>query len=259
MSNRTSFLDRLLGKSNAEDLRADLQKAATLLDQAGLERKEITSQDATATDTTEVAPAQSPETDPVKEAAAKLAQQIFDGLGGDLTQLTVEKLAAVIAAALQPAVEDPQEEMPMQTPPEQDPAAKAAGDMVKCPACGEMTPADKGVCEKCGAPLSGSKALGDLITQMISDQGQIAKSYGEMKNDIAAVKALAPVIEKLVNEVEAIRSQLDQRPRSASAADETALDPNNDAIKALKESIEKGVDGGGEQNFLGVPVRQMPK
>lgn len=264
---RFDWLVNILGQSKAENLRSDLQKAADKADEIGLERKDA-SANAAPPPPDQQSGQNAPEGDPVHAAAQKLAQQVFDSVQGNGAAITVETLAAAIEEAMRPAVEGGnQEEQPMDT---QQTQSKAEGE-VKCPACGHMNPAGAATCEKCGAALPAGKSLaekslGEMINQMVTDQGEIAKSFVDQSTVIKAQgekieqmeKSILPVVEQLAADIKEMKERLGQRPRSASGADETVIDEDSEMGKALKTVMEKGTKGE-ELSFLGAPVKEMPK
>src|SRR5690349_20252220 len=89
---RRSFLEGLLGKKDAEDLRADTRQAAEIADAAGMERKAVSEDPKKPEEQMPMPPpaedqqppepppppAEVPaENDPVMEAAGKLSEQVF--------------------------------------------------------------------------------------------------------------------------------------------------------------------------------------
>jgi tetrahydromethanopterin S-methyltransferase subunit A len=159
----------------------------------------------------------------------------------DLNTLTVEKLQAVIAEALQPAPE-----------PVADVPAPAAP-----PAPPDEMQEDKALSAEAATRFAQTKAL-DLITQMVEDQGQIAESVTELTADVKAVKALKPIVEELARTMQEMQEQFNLRPRSASEADENVVDVQGKSkaaktAQAIEADINRGLLGD-TQKVLGVRV-----
>lgn len=250
------LLGALLGKDKADEVIADTVAATEKLEEAGIMPKELKESDKAGavpdkkpqdgnppptdgeqpapTDQTPPPPDNSQGGDMVAEVGTKLAQQIFDAAQGDLSKFTQEQLATVIADALRPAVE---QEAPAPNPaPAQQPGKEQ-----------QMQDTNKSTGES-------EKAIGDLIETMVKDQGEMAKSYQAMTEEMATVKALVPVVQQLVATVEALNKQLSDRPRIASAAEETAIDKDSEAAKAIETAVKKSV--GEQKKVLGLPVKE---
>jgi hypothetical protein len=256
MTTRRTWLDRVLGKEKAEEVRSDVQQAAAVADEAGMERKDLTKaipeEEQTApapvaeAPAAEAPPVADPEPeaapgDPVQEAALKLAEQVMVAVP-DLSTLTVEKLQAVIAEALQPAPE---------------PVAEAAAPTPEAPVPPDEMQEDKALGVVVVSTPAQTKAL-DLITQMVTDQGEIAKSVTDLMEDVKTVKALTPIVEELARTMQEMQEQFSLRPRSASESDENVLDVQGKSkaaktAQAIEADINKGLRGD-TQKVLGVRV-----
>jgi len=246
---RTSWLEGLLGTVKAKEVVTDLEEAKQKADELGLTPKAMPEDEPQDTPPAEApadeappepTPEEEKQDDVAGEAGVKLAQQIFDATGGDLSTLTVEQLGTLIGDALRPAVEE--EPMPEAAPaPEGQPPAEREEEM-----------AGKSL------PLAVSaKDVAELVAQMAKDQGEMARHYQELVTSAEATKSLTPVIEKLEAAVAKIQAELDGRPRSASRDPVTVIDDETEQGKALKEAAEKSLRE--EKRVLGVKVKNTPK
>lgn len=242
----------------AAAVRGDLRGAEQLLDGAQMQRKEF-EEKKPEDEQAEEKPAETPPAEAAAETtpeAGDVAAQVADQLtasvtasvGGDFSQLTEDKLRALLLAEMSPPAEEPVAEAP---PPSHDP--------------GEMQMMeDKGAksSPSPAAPVTDEeqvKALFETLLQQTKDQGLLVKALTAQAERIAeldaAVKALSPTVQQVIE----LKAQLErltaQRPR-ASESDETLLG-DDEASKALGEAIEKGLQGP-DQKFLGVPVKSMP-
>lgn len=257
---RRNWLQDRFGKKKAEEVITDLQQSVVDADDIGLERKDLTKAlpEEEEQPVGEAAPAavaeapaeapvveaapEPPPGDPVVEASAKLAEQVMASVP-DLSTLTVEKLAAVIAEALQPA-------------PAPEPVAVPAAP-VAVPPDDEMQE-DKALNPVPAPSLLAQKKALDLIDQMVTDQGQIAKSYTDLTQDMETVKAILPIVQQLRETVEDMQEQMNLRPRSASESDENVVDTKGKSkaaqtAQAIEADINKGLQGD-KRNELGVRV-----
>lgn len=254
-------LATLLGKEKAEEVITDTVAAADTLAQAGIMPKEMKMPpededekmpEGEATHMTEgeetppaTEPAQEPdkapeetpaedkEGDMVSEVGTKLAQQLFDAAQGNLATLTQEQVATVIADALRPAVASEE------TPPAPPPPSEEQ----------QMEDTNKSITSD-----TTQKAIGELIQSMVSDQAAMAKSYQSLSEDAAVAKSLAPVVQQLVEKMDALEKRLGDIPRSASAASETAIDKDTEAAKAIEGAVKKSA--GEQKKILGIPVKE---
>lgn len=87
---------------------------------------------------------------------------------------------------------------------------------------------------------------------------QQATKIAQLEAALEATKSLKPAVDELVTTVDALRDKLNDRPRQASATDETALALDSESEKALEDAIKKGLQGP-EIRFLGIPVKNTPK
>lgn len=262
---RRGWLDILLGKDKAQAVRDDLATATASLDAVGVQRKDVSEEAVAPADTPPANPA--PEDgDVVAQVADKLAADVTTAVGGDFSQLTEDKLRAMLAAAMNPEAQAEAEE---ETPPAE---SAPAGD-------GDQTVEDKSVAALLmaapltSAPTAGAvgaastfaasmadaervKALLDTLDQQVADQGQIAQALTAQAQELATLKELAPKIAELIEWKAQIEQVMAQRPRASEDA-ATAI-PDGAEAKALSEAINKGLQGP-DQTFLGVRVREIPK
>ncbi len=272
---RFDWLARHLGLTKAAEVIEDTKASQQLADGAGLERKAVKPPEDEQKPAEETAqepppaekpadtppPAETPaeeeekqEGDVVSEASAKLAEQVFAAAEGNLATLTQEQLAQILADALRPAVEGEQaptgegEGAPPPPPKEQQMEDKSKGASAPVPTPADHEPHDQ----------EAVKAFTGFVEQILHDQGEMAKSYQAVSTQAGEAaeiaKALKPVVEQLAAAVQAIQAQLNDRPRSASAAPETTLDKDSEAAKAVESALKKSVNG--NKTVLGLPVKE---
>lgn len=231
---RIEWLRERLGFSAASATVADLQTAQQQLDEAGIERKELTApaEDEKPTEAEPKPEDENKEGDMVSSVADRLAQQVFDARGGDLSSLTVEELSTIIEDALRPAVEP-------ESAPEAEPTPQGE----------DQTMEDNNKAQTVPQVDETQKAAAEIILQMVADQGEMAKSYAALEKQ---VKGLSEAIPQLIDQVRQLQEQINGKPRAASAATETEIDPQTDASKALELAVKKGINGG--KVVLGIPV-----
>jgi hypothetical protein len=243
---RKGWLAGLVGTDKADEVITDTEEAASKLDEAGVTRKQMEDEEEAtpppAEETPEEAPPEDEEKqedgDVVDEAAVTLAQQVFDAAGGDLSAVTPEQLAALLADALRPAVDE--------EPAMEETAAEAPAPEREEELAGKSLPLQVT-----------AKDLADAIGQMAKDQGEIARHYQAIAEDVATAKALVPVVEKLVETLNEIQGRLDNKPRIASRDPATVVDSQTEQGKAIKGAAEKGIRE--EKRSLGIPVKDTPK
>jgi hypothetical protein len=262
---KEKFAD-FLPEGMAAAVRGDLRGAEQLLDGAQMQRKEFEEkkpEDEQAEEKPADPPPPPPPPPPPAETAAETAPEAGDvaaqvadqltasvtaAIAGDFSQLTEEKLRALLIAEMSPPAEEPAVEAP---PPSNEPGEA-------------QTVEDKGVKPSPSpvVPLTDEEqvtALFKSLLQQTEDQGALVRTLTAQAERIAeldaAVKALGPTVQQVIE----LKAQLErltaQRPR-ASESDETLLG-DDEASKALGEAIEKGLQGP-DQKFLGVPVKSMP-
>jgi hypothetical protein len=258
MKKRTSWikegLANLIGPPKAEETRGDLQETTTLLNEAGIESKELKvkaegdapPQEQPPQPPQETAPEPEPEDgDVVAQVADKITEDVTAAVQGDYSQLTEDKLRALLIEAMQPAAEaEAAPEAPAEQPPSED----------------MQMAEDKGVALPPGINAEQVKSLLETIGAQTADQGEIAKSVMTMaaENETLKeeVKALKPQITELIEWKAQIEQALAQRPRASE--DVSTIVPESAEVKAIQEAIEKGLQGP-EKLFLGhIPVKSTP-
>jgi len=200
-NNRKGFLEKLLGKDKADEVRTDARKAAKQLDKLGVARKE------------EIA-AEMVEEQPLH---AQLAKAILEAAGGDLTTLTPERLVEILAALL-PSEEMAEEETePEPAPPTEETSEDEEEEMVK-------------------ALVKSLNQQSSFILKSTEDLGTVA---GEVVTLSGAVKSLLGKIDKIIERQDALEKIVSQRPRQASHAAETVISPESEMAKQFVEQLEK--------------------
>lgn len=255
-TSRESWLAKVLGPEAAENVqqflgiqREELKQAASLLDDAGFERKSLTQK---AEGEEEQPPAPPPaeqppappapedENDPVLQVAGKLAENISVAVEGDYSKLTEDSLKAMLADAMRAQM--PGEE---EAPP---PPAEEAAAPVEEPAMAEDSK----------ALSEATKAFTETFAQMVKDQGEMARGQVQLIADLKAVKELLPTVQRLVEDVKQLQAELNVRPRAASEASETEVPAGTPQAETVRAEMDKGLQGGAK-TFLGVEVHNIPK
>lgn len=244
---RRTWLQRILSPIQAKQVDEQLEakhreiaEATDELDKVGLQRKDVSN-----TAPGEAAPTTAPVSDAAAEVTADayavlkvamtLTDQIKAGVGGDYSKLTDDGLTAALADALQAAM----------------PPSPLDGQQ------GEIT-MDDNVKEQ-GQPMDeGVQSFIDTLGAMVRDQKSLAELTVAQAEEIKEIKSLKPTVEKLVQDINAIKQSLAQRPRSASEDESTEPNLSDEERKALDSAIQKGLKGP-KTTFLGVAVKEIPK
>lgn len=249
-------LAKLIPSKQAEETRADLREAAALLDGEGVERKELKEkaeggvppqeEQKPPQPPQETAPEPQPEDgDVVAQVADKLVQDVTAAVQGDYSQLTEDKLRALLIDAMQPA-----DEAPAAAPPPQGEEMQMAEDK-------SNGSSGAGITEE------RAKALLDTLLDQTEEQGEIAKSVMEQSQQIGALseaveKTLTPKITELLEWKAQIERRLAMSPR-ASEDDSTVIPSGTAKAEDIREEMEKGLQGE-PKLFLGhIPVKSEPK
>lgn len=240
-SQRGAFLDKLLGRDGVAD---ELRKAPTALETAltaaGVQHKAMQSDASpavpTATAETETPATGSDEATTIFNAAWAVIEA-NNGKEGVTTDQVKQQMLAAIQQQL--AADHATETAPPPTP-----AAKALATTE----IGELQ-----------NPMEAIKALTKFNNELIDTQAQQSKDLGEV---VKAFQALAPVVNaiaglpdivtKLGERVGDVEKQLAGRPRIASQDAATKVDENKLSPELQKSMVEY-------QNYLGVPVKNIPK
>lgn len=199
MSDRKGFLEKLLGKEKADEVRADAQVATQQLDKLGVARKDDV-------------PVEVVEEQPLH---AQLAKAILEAAGGDLTTLTPERLVEILAALL-PSAESAAEEtepVPQDAPP---PTDEEEEEMVK-------------------ALVKSLNQQSTYITKSTEDLSAVA---GEVVNMSGSIKSLVEKIDNILERQNALEQIVSSRPRRASIAEETVLTADDPRAKEFADKIK---------------------
>lgn len=220
MADVQKILEQLLGKPGADTVHAALDEAQKTLDDAGIKRKDDPSGDAAPADDAILAALETAGAPQV----AQLVKNILDALKGDALTALEEKLGsheAVVTLLLKAVSGAPE------TPG--DPGEIPVGDVM----------------------VKTLKSLTDYVAASTHDMGEIARSQVEMAT---AVKTLTGDNAVLRGEFDKLKAQLDDRPRQASRAAETAIDEKDG--KKLETALQKGL--GEITEIAGIRVRNYP-
>lgn len=241
--NRRTWLDKLLGREESTNLRTSLQQMASTLDGAGVARKEappIEEEAPPAAEQVEPEETDTPQADMLEKLSRKMAQDLMTSLKDDWASMTEDKLAAALLSSMGLP---PTEEVPQEPPPEEDEEMQ------------HMTDTDTPTSEE-------RKAFTDSLAAMVKDMSTIAADFRALvtqqaQKDAATQqreKTLADSLSALAQEVGQIKQQMAGRPRTATQAAETTLDPTSEAARAVESAIKKGV--GETKTILGIPVKE---
>lgn len=232
MTNRNNFLDNLLGKKEAGDVRKTLTKATAALDAAKVTRKELIrrwKQEGDAAALVAVV------TDTVVGALAESGAVEAIVASPDTEEQTPEEVKTQVEEAVIAAVDAVVEEVTV-TPEAAEAVATAET---------ETAPSDMAEMK------SLVKSLGEMISGQTEDNGLIAKAVVDMAE---AFKELSNDNTKLRGELAAIKKAIGDRPRQASKSVETILDDDEKASE-IQSKIKEGLEG--ETTFLGVKVKPV--
>jgi hypothetical protein len=251
---RDKFAD-LLPEGVSEAVRSDLRASETMLDGAGVQRKDASEEVVAAAEAVPANPAPE-EGDVVAQVADKLAADVATAVGGDFSQLTEDKLRAMLAAAMNPEAQVEAEVLPVETAPAESGEQTVEDKSVAALLMTTPPATPQGAAVPHGVDAERVKSLLETLDQQVKDQGQIAQELTAQAQELAALKELAPKIAELIEWKARIEETMAQRPR-ASEDVSTAI-PDGDAAKSLADAINKGLQGP-DQTFLGVRVREIPK
>lgn len=223
---RRGWLSGLIGIGKADELRADLTQAELALDGAGVARKaagddENLPPETPAADTEQPAP--EPD-DMIAKLSAKIASSLMISLGEKLEgRISEQDMTAAVYSALEAPPNDPEGEGEV-TPPEEEQIMESKNQK----------------------PLDNEevKAFAESFASMAKDAHDTAmliQSMAEGQRQTAEVqKSILEAVGAVVRQVQALEEKVNGRPRSASQAAETIVDPTSEAGKALEAAIKKG-------------------
>ena len=191
---RKGWLDSILPKNQKEEAEVimdELPELKNILDQLGVQRKELGGE----------------------ELAQALVADILAAVDNDLTKLTPENLAGLIAASLANMAE--REAASDDTPP----------------------PVEDETKEDVSA-----KEYGETIQKMLKDQGDIALMQGEL---LQAFKQVVPLVAQNKQDLDALQAIVRQRPKQASK-DRATSDIMKDILapeqnEKLRANMEKAL------------------
>lgn len=245
---RRTFLESVFGRDKAQAVKSDLSTAQVALDELGVARKEL-GETAKEQVVLEIAapsetPAETPAPAQEQEAgeqppealavASAITEIIMGAAAQDSTVLTsADRMAEVIAGAIRPS-ESSEEAAP-----------------------GESTPPSDEEKPEMKALVKSWQAQQDFIMSATKDMGEIADAFNTQQSEIAALKSLVAKLPDIEKELAELRSQVGGRPRIASQASETVLDPTSKQAQAMEKSIREGTEG--ESKFFSIPVKNTPK
>jgi hypothetical protein len=214
---RMNFLQELLGKRKADKTVEGLKEAAERLDKAGVQRKSL--------DTTALTAA-------VVKAIGEAEED--------------DKLADVVQAVLDEALEDESVREPVTESPEE-------GE-------GEEDDDEEPEGATDGDPMKTIlKAITDQGDTMRQDTGAIARAQLAQHDQLGDV---ATILTDLNERLKAVEEKAAGAPRRASQAAETRIDSDSDpTIAELLDKIEKDIKKGtnGQERLAGFAVVEQPK
>lgn len=203
MGKKRNVLEALIG-SAAGEVTDSVKKAAEILDQAGIVRKQAEGEAA-----------------PEKVDDAVLAALESAG-ASDTAALVKNILSALEDAGALAAVE------------EKLGSHEAAVSLLLKAVAGK-TPAETPETAPVGEEMEMMKSLKDYIASTTKDMGHIARGQIDMAQ---AVKSLVPNVEALAERIKTLEQRLDERPRQASQAQETRIEN-----QTVEGKIKKGLEG----------------
>ena len=217
---RLSLMDKILGKSQDDELKKALSRVAEILKRRGHETKE--------------------------HKGKGVLEDIREELMATLSKLTdnpdegiVDEVLAIMLGKLANAEPTPEEEAP-ETMMEEEPAPEDEDE--------EKKPTMEAFMEL----TSQVKALAAESTAIYKDVGEFIPAIIQMAQTVAA---LAPLVKEtgkvdaLQAQVKALEAKINSRPRQASQVAETVIE-NAD----LKKELEKGANG--KKTFFNVPLKE---
>lgn len=221
MSERKKWLERWIGKGDANKTRDGLQETQGLLDKVGVERKSI-------------------------ELVQKDAHAIAEAVVGRIIDKMEE--AGVIDAAVQSNAAADIQSPDDVTQIAAEAALEAIEEVVAEPAEEKSEHDDEDETDKAmSAQLSElqkvNKAQAGAIADMVEDQGEMAKAYVEI---VTIVKGLAENDTEAMSRIETLEGLVNSRPRQASKEESTIFD-SDELASQLKKTQEDMV-------FMGIPV-----
>lgn len=231
---RRGFLEKLLGPL-AGKTREELREAESLLDGAGIARKAEGETEPPANPPPPPAPEEMHDDpgDMLAKVSSKVAADLMVSLRDKLGNVTEEELSAAIYTALEAPADDPEGEGEV-TPPEEEQIMDSKS----------LAPEEQ-------------KAYADSFASMVKDMSDTARYVQTMAEAQKATadtqKSILDAVNSLVGRMDAIEQKVNDRPRSASQAAETLIDPTSDAAKALQDAIKK-TQAGSDKRVLGVRV-----
>lgn len=79
-----------------------------------------------------------------------------------------------------------------------------------------------------------------LFKDMMGDHAEVLEQTATMAKEVNAVrKTVSEKLDKMAGEIDALRDEMQLRPRSASKSDETLLDEDSDRAKDIKEDVKR--------------------
>lgn len=226
---RRGWLAGLIGMGKAEELRADLTTAEIALDGAGIARKaegeEEEKPPAEAPPPEQEQPMPEPEPDDMMaKLSAKIAESLMVALGEKLEgRVSEQDMTAAVYSALETPPDDPEAEGEV-TPPEEEQIMESKN----------QKPLD----------TEEAKAYAESFASMVKDMRDTAayvQTMSEGQKQTADVqKSILDAVGALLKQVQTLEDKVNGRPRSASQAAETIVDPTSEAGKALEATIKKG-------------------
>lgn len=219
MGKKKSVLEGLIGAA-AEEVTDSVKKAAQILDQAGIVRKQTEGE--AALEKVDDAVLSALESAGATDTAA-LVKNILSALEEAGALAAIEEKLGSHEAAVSLLLK-----------------AVAGKSPAETPETSEASPA--------GQEMEMMKSLKDYIASTTKDMGEIARGQVDMAQ---AVKSLIPKLEEQEQRLRVLEQRLDERPRQASQAQETRIEN-----QTIESKIKKGLEG--DTRVLGIPVKEMP-
>lgn len=221
------ILESIIGPL-ANKTREELQHAELLMDNAGVARKaegeeEKPPVEAPSAETEQPMPEMEPD-DMLAKLAAKMAADLMVSLKDKLEgRVSEQEMTAALYSAMEAPPDDPEGEGEV-TPPEEEQIMESKSQK--------------------SLDVEEQKAYAESFASMVKDMRDTAayvQTMAEGQKQAADVqKSILDTVGALVKQVQALDEKVNGRPRSASQAAETIVDPTSEAGKALEAAIRKG-------------------
>ncbi len=225
---RDHFLEKIVGKDKAKQLRASLRGKQSLLDMAGVQRKDLASKEG---DVLVVADVVATKILGALEEAGVVQAAVSSDEATEVSEL--EDVENIVAQAAMDAVDD------IDSGEAEEPEAEER-------AADDDDEADEEEEDEEEVIKGVVKELGGALAQSLEDIGDIAEGQIEI---VGAVKAMAGTFDDTNKRLDALEKKVSSRPRQASKDKDTAFDDEEIEAEA-KKSLNKTA------TFLDIPIKK---